>query len=308
MNYVVRLQENQDLKKEIIKLVNQNQITNGVISSSVGSLKKLNLRLASAKNFLTLEKDFEILSLNGTVSINGVHLHLTASDENGNSYGGHLIENNLINTTCELVISTIDEVHFDRLLDPTTGYKELVVNNGLPVLAEFYDQIYLNHGYNNVRHTVRLIIKNQENKFLYLNIVGQDVFGKRNHLETSGGGIEANENDLQAIKRELMEELGLKPKKIEKLGIIKDYYNILARKNIHHYYYVEVNDTEQHSLNRTLEEQELINDVLKLNAEQVLQMLNKKVNGVNMLVHQRELFAFKYCYNLLQDNFFCDTI
>jgi len=41
--------------------------------------------------------------------------------------GGHLQDGNIVRTTAELVIGELTDVSFSRLLDPETGYDELVV-------------------------------------------------------------------------------------------------------------------------------------------------------------------------------------
>lgn len=123
----VRLKGDQDLKKEINLLCEQQGINAGAIISSVGSLKKINFRLANSKDFLQVTDFFEIVSLNGTVSKNGVHLHISVSDKNGQVFGGHLMDENIIYTTCELVLLRIDSFNFKRELDPSTKFKELKI-------------------------------------------------------------------------------------------------------------------------------------------------------------------------------------
>ncbi len=55
--------------------------------------------------------DFEIVSLTGTIStMNGeyyAHLHMSAGDEQGRVFGGHLNEA-IISATCEMVVEAID--------------------------------------------------------------------------------------------------------------------------------------------------------------------------------------------------------
>ena len=55
--------------------------------------------------------DFEIVSLTGTIStMNGeyyAHLHMSAGDEQGRVFGGHLNEA-IISATCEMVVEVID--------------------------------------------------------------------------------------------------------------------------------------------------------------------------------------------------------
>ncbi len=69
------------------------------------------------------EGDFEIVSLNGTVStMNGgfyCHLHMSAADENGRVFGGHL-DSAVVSATCEMIITVIDG-NADRRFDEKTG-------------------------------------------------------------------------------------------------------------------------------------------------------------------------------------------
>ena len=85
------------------------------------------MRLAAASDLIKRTEPFEILSLNGTISFHGVHLHLGVADQSGCTFGGHLMEENLIYTTCELVIVELKEVEFFREFDSETGFKELKI-------------------------------------------------------------------------------------------------------------------------------------------------------------------------------------
>lgn len=125
--YAFRLQPGQDLKKEIQHFVNSNNIKAGCMLSIVGSLSHTRLRLAGAKDFYDRKGKVEILSLSGTLSINGSHLHLCVADHQGKCIGGHLSDGCLINTTAELVITELAELTFLRKFDPNTGFDELEV-------------------------------------------------------------------------------------------------------------------------------------------------------------------------------------
>lgn len=123
----LRLKPDEDLKLKIQELCESNKISAACVMSSVGSLKKLRLRLADSKGLLEQNEKFEILSLNGTASNHGVHLHMAVSDGAGKVWGGHLMDGNLIYTTCELVLVEIENLNFFREHDPNTGFKELVI-------------------------------------------------------------------------------------------------------------------------------------------------------------------------------------
>lgn len=123
--HVLRLISNQDLKLSIEKYIKENQIQAGIILTCVGSLKKATIRLAEEK-IKNFNKKFEILSLTGTLSLDGLHLHISLADKKGRAIGGHLKEKCLINTTAEIVIAEITEFNFERKYDQDTGYKELI--------------------------------------------------------------------------------------------------------------------------------------------------------------------------------------
>ncbi len=124
---IVRLKRGDLLKESILKLCIDNDIKAGVILSSVGSLVKARIRNAGATEIKELDEDLEILSLNGTVSTNRIHLHICVSDKNLNTYGGHLENGSIVNSTCELVILDLDGYEFNKEFDNETGYNELLI-------------------------------------------------------------------------------------------------------------------------------------------------------------------------------------
>ena len=114
----VRLKRGDLLKESIASFCEKENIKAGVIASSVGSLIKVRIRNAGATEIKELNQDLEILSLNGTVSINRIHLHICVSDKNLVTYGGHLENGSIINSTCELVIA-LKRVDFPTFGNPT---------------------------------------------------------------------------------------------------------------------------------------------------------------------------------------------
>ena len=67
------------------------------------------------------------ISIVGTVSINGSHLHLSISDSTGKMIGGHLMPGCKIYTTAEIVIQYSDKYEFTREKDGTTPWEELQI-------------------------------------------------------------------------------------------------------------------------------------------------------------------------------------
>lgn len=125
--YAIRFLPDQDLKKELAKFVKKNKIKAGFIITCVGSLGAATLRMAGAKIIKNFNYKCEILSLVGTLSPDGMHLHISLSDEQGKVVGGHLKEGCLVNVTAEVVIGELEDVQFSRKFDENTGYKELKI-------------------------------------------------------------------------------------------------------------------------------------------------------------------------------------
>lgn len=125
--YALRLKPGQDLRVELEKFTKENKISAGFIITAVGSLKETNIRLADKSDMTGFEGKFEIVSLTGTLSTDGVHLHISASDSTGKTIGGHLTEGCKIYTTAEIVIGVSDEIVFSREIDAETTFKELKI-------------------------------------------------------------------------------------------------------------------------------------------------------------------------------------
>ena len=125
--HVIRLVEGNDLRDSIEQYCKECKIASGCIVSCVGCVKELKLRMAGGKTFLHQVKDYEIVSLVGTISLDGVHLHFSGSDIDGVTIGGHLTSGTIVNTTAEIVLMELDEFHLTREMDEHTGYKELVI-------------------------------------------------------------------------------------------------------------------------------------------------------------------------------------
>jgi predicted DNA-binding protein with PD1-like motif len=100
----------------------------GCVISAVGSLSLAQLRLAGATEARAIHGELEILSLSGTLSPDGAHLHIAIADSSGTVIGGHLCAGSLVRTTGELVIGLLPEWRFRRELDPATGYVELRIS------------------------------------------------------------------------------------------------------------------------------------------------------------------------------------
>ena len=123
----LRLQPGADLRQALVAWMGEQQEQAGCVISAVGSLSLAQLRFAGATDATVIRGDLEILSLAGTLSPDGAHLHIAIAGSSGAVIGGHLCAGSLVRTTAELVIGLLPEWHFSRKLDLATGYAELQI-------------------------------------------------------------------------------------------------------------------------------------------------------------------------------------
>ena len=117
--YAFRLKHGDDIKRSIENYCLENGINTGIILSAVECIYHAKIRLAKAIDIMDVEDDFEVLSLNGTISFGRSHLHITLSNDKGEVFGGHL-NRAVVSVTCEMVINIIDGT-VDRYFDEETG-------------------------------------------------------------------------------------------------------------------------------------------------------------------------------------------
>jgi predicted DNA-binding protein with PD1-like motif len=124
----LRLHPGADLRLALEAWMGEQEELAGCVISAVGSLSLAQLRLAGASQATAIHGELEILSLSGTLSPDGAHLHIAIARSSGTVIGGHLCAGSLVRTTAELVIGLLTEWQFRRELDPATGHAELRIS------------------------------------------------------------------------------------------------------------------------------------------------------------------------------------
>ena len=137
LTHAFRLKPGDDLKQGIQEFVVKKQIKAGWIASCVGSLTDYKIRFANQPVGTEGSGHFEIVSLSGTLSINGSHLHLSISDSTGSTIGGHLLDGCKIYTTAEIVLQSTEQFEFKRMNDGSTSWAELQVIKNDPEDSPF---------------------------------------------------------------------------------------------------------------------------------------------------------------------------
>ena len=107
--------------------MNDHHIAAGSVVSGVGCVSRWRLRDATGVRVRGGEEDVEIVSLMGTVSEHGCHLHASFSRADLSAFGGHLLPGCVVNTTAEIVLAEIEAAPSPGSRMAETGYDELVI-------------------------------------------------------------------------------------------------------------------------------------------------------------------------------------
>jgi len=123
----LRLSPGDDLRAAIEDQLRRREWHAAFVLQGIGSLSVARLRFAGAEAPAELRGDLEILTLAGTVSPDGAHLHMSVSDARGQVFGGHVAPGCTVRTTAELLLARLPGHRFSREPDPANGYMELVI-------------------------------------------------------------------------------------------------------------------------------------------------------------------------------------
>ena len=91
----LRLPPGADLRRALDAWMAEQQEQAGCVISAVGSLSVAQLRFAGATEEMAIHGDLEILSLSGTLSPDGVHLHIAMSGHPGADAAGPVVAQQL---------------------------------------------------------------------------------------------------------------------------------------------------------------------------------------------------------------------
>lgn len=129
MTHSFRLTRGADVYSALRAFAKDNDLAAAVPIACVGCLSRWRVRGADGHTIFEGEARVEIVSLTGTLSRDGMHLHIALAGEDLAVFGGHLVEGCIVNTTAEVVLQAIPGTRFTRTMDETTGYRELVIED-----------------------------------------------------------------------------------------------------------------------------------------------------------------------------------
>lgn len=150
------------------------------------------------------------------------------------------------------------------------------------------------------RQIARAIVVDDDGLYYFVRAMRDDEFGAVTLIETSGGGVEPGEAPDAAIRRELREELGAEVEVLARIGVVSDYYNLIHRHNINHYFLCRALSFG----NRHLTEDELDKyhlSTLKLDYEAAVEEYERRAcTPLGRLIANRELPVLKRAKVLLE--------
>jgi len=104
----LKLAPGSDLRPSLEELAQRDGIS-GFVLGVVGNLTKASFQCPGQAEPTVLEGDLEVITLNGTFSPEGVHLHLSLSDGACQVWGGHLEPGTIVQKGVDLLIGVLEQ-------------------------------------------------------------------------------------------------------------------------------------------------------------------------------------------------------
>ena len=149
------------------------------------------------------------------------------------------------------------------------------------------------------RNIARGIVFDDAGNFYFVRAERDDDFGRATLIETAGGGVEPGEEPMEAIKRELKEELGAEVEVICKIGVVSDYYNLIHRHNINNYFLCRaVSFGEKHLMPDEIEDFHL--STLKMSYDEAMAEYElRRETPIGRLIANREMPVLKRAHEII---------
>ncbi|MED5321086.1 MAG: DUF296 domain-containing protein [Cyanobacteriota bacterium] len=104
----LKLAPGSDLRLSLEELSQRDGIS-GFVLGVVGNLTKASFQCPGQAEPTVLEGDLEVITLNGTFSPEGVHLHLSLSDGACQVWGGHLEPGTFVQKGVDLLVGVLEQ-------------------------------------------------------------------------------------------------------------------------------------------------------------------------------------------------------
>ena len=127
----IKLAPGDDLRLRLEQLAREEQAS-GFVLGVVGNLSRAAFQCPGPPEPTVMEGDLEIITLNGTLSPTGVHLHLSLSDGACQVWGGHLEPGTIVQKGVDLLIGVLEQRDASPAPQAATPRIEIAVLPGCP--------------------------------------------------------------------------------------------------------------------------------------------------------------------------------
>ena len=127
----LKLAPGSDLRLNLEELAQRDGIS-GFVLGVVGNLTKASFQCPGQAEPTVLEGDLEVITLNGTFSPEGVHLHLSLSDGACQVWGGHLEPGTIVQKGVDLLIGVLEQREGRPARQDAAPWIEIAVLPGCP--------------------------------------------------------------------------------------------------------------------------------------------------------------------------------
>lgn len=117
---VIGLKRGDDLLASVKEAIREFGIRQGAVVSGIAALsqatfhKVTDFSLKAKNEFITIEAPIELSSLQGTIIDSNPHIHMTFSDDKGNTFAGHLEPGSIVLYVGEIVLVEFDGGNMSR--------------------------------------------------------------------------------------------------------------------------------------------------------------------------------------------------
>lgn len=171
----------------------------------------------------------------------------------------------------------------------------------MKILFRLEDDQFPKTEINHIRKIARAIVYNDSFKIALIKLSGDDIFGHRDYYETPGGGVEDNEDIIHALKREMIEEIGAEIDRIEPIGIVNDFYNLINRENMNYYFLARAINIDDKLIKRSEFEKSMIEGICWVDIDNAIKLMEEEIDTpISILCKRRELPILKIAKEMIK--------
>lgn len=155
-------------------------------------------------------------------------------------------------------------------------------------------------GVSHDRSVARAMVIDEAGVFYFMRVPRDDIFGCVTVMETAGGGVEEGETPEEAVLREVREELGAQVEVLCKVGVVSDYYNLIQRHNVNHYFLCRVKAFGERQLTQA-EREDFHLEVMRVSYDEAMtHYQQQRESALGKLICARELPVLEAAHEWLQ--------